>query len=76
MFATAESIYFESTVVGSGPGKTYKYTDRVPNEGVWHYWLVDVDTNGKRTVHGPVAVNVTDVNTVYTEFIFLPIVVR
>ncbi len=75
-FATATSIYFESSVVGSGPGKTYGYTDTVPNDGVWYYWLVDIDTNGVQTVHGSVAANTAGLNATFTNFIFLPMVIR
>jgi|GEM_PF-1171298 hypothetical protein len=44
-------------------GKTYAHTDSVPDSGRWYYWLVDVDTSGKRTWHGPVTANVTTVGS-------------
>ena len=74
-FESAESIYFESSVVGSGPGKTYTYQDTVPNDGVWYYWLVDIDTSGVETIHGPVTINASGINEVFYT-IFLPMVIR
>lgn len=60
-FATASEIHFEPTAVsgGSGPGAEYVYSDQPPGYGTWFYWLEDIDTNGKRTVHGPVTVRVS-----------------
>jgi uncharacterized repeat protein (TIGR01451 family) len=36
-------------------GKTYTWIDSSPNAGLGSYWLEDVDTNGTRTLHGPVS---------------------
>jgi hypothetical protein len=42
---------------GQGSGGTYSYLDRTVGAGLaYSYWLVDVDTNGRRTVRGPVVV--------------------
>jgi hypothetical protein len=52
-FARAELIHFEpSTIRGSGPGATYSYVDSVADDGLWWYWLADVDTQGRETLHG------------------------
>ena len=75
-FATSDSIYFETSVVGTGIGKTYQYQDNIPNDGVWYYWLVDIDNDGLETVHGPKVVNSADISSGLTHFIFLPVVIR
>lgn len=50
----ASLIHFEpSAVKGSGPGAVYAYVDSVPFDGVWWYWLADVDTQGRETWHQP-----------------------
>lgn len=38
-----------------GQGSAYALADNAP-AGIWFYYLEDVDTNGVRTVHGPVRV--------------------
>lgn len=38
-------------------GATYQYTDQ-PGYGTFYYWLEDVDTSGKSTLHGPVKITV------------------
>jgi hypothetical protein len=48
----ASSIHFEPAAGGSG-GHTYTYEDTVPRNGVWWYWLSDVDTKGIATYNGP-----------------------
>ncbi|NKQ35254.1 MAG: isopeptide-forming domain-containing fimbrial protein [Chloroflexi bacterium] len=74
-FDTAALVTIVASQVpgGSGPGTSYEYQDSVPERTVWYYWLVDVDTNGVETIHGPqsVAAATTDTYTVY-----LPIVIR
>ena len=47
-----------SLINNTGPGDTYEFTDRVPGEGTYTYWLVDVDTFGVETLHGPVVITV------------------
>ncbi|HHS98563.1 MAG TPA: DUF11 domain-containing protein, partial [Chloroflexi bacterium] len=59
---------------GHGSGAVYEYTDTVPYDGVWWYWLADVDTSGGETFHGPVSATVG--GTVLPYRIYLPIVVR
>ncbi|MBK8900438.1 MAG: carboxypeptidase regulatory-like domain-containing protein [Anaerolineaceae bacterium] len=66
-FAGATEIHFEPTAVpgGSGPGASYSYTDTVPADGLYYYWLVDVETGGATEVHGPITVNVTPFFNLY-----------
>ncbi|MCB8975991.1 MAG: carboxypeptidase regulatory-like domain-containing protein [Ardenticatenaceae bacterium] len=66
-FGSATEIHFEATAVpgGSGPGASYSYTDTVPADGVYYYWLVDVETGGATEVHGPATVNVTPYFNIY-----------
>ncbi len=55
-FGRAELIHFEpSSIGGSGSGAVYAYADTVPADGVWWYWLADLDTQGHETLHGPVS---------------------
>ncbi|MAU00242.1 MAG: hypothetical protein CL608_24140 [Anaerolineaceae bacterium] len=66
-FAGASLIHFEPTAVpnGSGPGASYSYTDTVPADGLYYYWLVDVETDDDTAVHGPISVNVTPFFNLY-----------
>jgi len=46
----AALIHFEpAAVMGGRLGATYAYTDTVPADGVWWYWLADVSTQGGET---------------------------
>jgi hypothetical protein len=47
----AELIHFEPAAGGLG-GHTYVYIDTPPTKGVWNYWVADIDTSGKETIHG------------------------
>ncbi len=71
-FGGATEIHFEPTAVagGTGPGASYSYTDTVPADGLYYYWLVDVETDNDTAVHGPVSVNVTPFINLY-----LPLVI-
>lgn len=42
-------------------GKAYSWIDSSPAAGSAQYWLEDVDINGTRTLHGPVAANAATV---------------
>lgn len=58
---------------GTGGGARYAFTDRVPVPGrrYW-YWLVDVDTQGRRAIHPPLEVWVASQEAVHR--LYLPIV--
>ncbi len=55
-------------------GATYLYEDTVPTDGVWWYWVADVDTSGLETFHGPVSARVGVSGL--TEQVYLPLVMR
>ncbi|VAW35558.1 hypothetical protein MNBD_CHLOROFLEXI01-116, partial [hydrothermal vent metagenome] len=64
-------IHFEATAVpgGSGPGASYSFIDNVPTNGIYYYWLEDIETDGDTAVHGSINVNVSLIFT-----LFLPMV--
>ncbi|MGB9889026.1 MAG: hypothetical protein ACPLTQ_05075, partial [Anaerolineae bacterium] len=72
-FARAEAVAFVPSEARGG-GATYEYTDTVPREGVWWYWLADVDTAGRETLHGPVSAMVGAAALPYR--VYLPVVLR
>ncbi|HLF24848.1 MAG TPA: SdrD B-like domain-containing protein [Anaerolineae bacterium] len=75
-FSRAELIHFEpSAIQGSGPGATYAYTDTVPTNGAWWYWLADVDTQAREILHGPVSASL-DPTAALPYRLYLPIVVK
>lgn len=48
----ASLIHFEPAATqGGGSGATYSYVDTPPYAGQWWYWLADVDTYGRETLH-------------------------
>ncbi|MBN1583014.1 MAG: DUF11 domain-containing protein [Anaerolineae bacterium] len=56
-----------------GGGATYRFKDMSAQSGVWYtYWLVDVNTNGQRTVHGSLSVSLAEL----PYRIFMPIISR
>jgi len=57
-----------------GGGTTYIYDDSVPSDGVWWYWLADVDTSGQETFHGPVNTRVGAAKG--SNQIYLPLIMR
>jgi hypothetical protein len=75
-FMRADLIYTQPSKIpgGSGGGAEYTVTDTVPAAGPWWYWLADVDTQGRITLHPAVttAIGASAGNTK----IFLPLVVR
>lgn len=74
--ALAEMIHFEpGTLRGGQVGATYSYTDTVPSEGIWWYWLAEVNTSGRETIRASTNGNV-GVNATLSNRIFLPIVVK
>jgi hypothetical protein len=57
--------------MGGHLGASYAYTDTVPLDGVWWYWLVDVDTHGAEThARRPACVQWRRVNTVLASSVF------
>ena len=74
-FAQATAVHFEPSAVpgGTGGGATYAYVDSVPQPGAWWYWLVDVDTQGHATTHGPVS---TVAQWAASSTFYLPVVIR
>jgi len=74
-YSTADLIAFISPVGGIG-GATYHYSDTLQANGQWYYWLVDQDTHGQETVHGPVSTNITAGFNIHDNLIFLPLVIQ
>lgn len=59
---------------GNGMGAMYTYEDEEVSQGVYHYWLEDVDYAGGRTLHGPVQAVVGEASIPSERTVFLPIV--
>ncbi len=72
-FSRATTIAFVPSEARGG-GATYVYNDTAPYEAVWWYWLADVDTSGRETLHGPVSVQVGAAALRYR--VYLPLVLR
>lgn len=73
--AQASLIHFEPAVAqGSAPGATYIYADTAPSDGTWWYWLADVDTTGRETVHDGISAMVSF--DIWSFSIYLPMIVR
>ncbi len=60
LYRSAVNAPAQAVLVGSVPaamsgalGASYAVTDTVPAPGVWWYWLADVDTSGRETMHQP-----------------------
>lgn len=72
----ASLVHFEpAAVMGARLGATYAYTDTVPADGVWWYWLVDVDTHGVET-HAARPATQVEVNAALRYRVFLPFVLK
>ena len=71
----ADLIHFEPAVMGSRLGATYVYTDTVPADGMWWYWLAGVDTHGVETQAAPMAIR-ADVNVALRYRAYLPVVIK
>lgn len=52
-FGQAVLIASVPAAMGGTSGASYAYVDTAPDDGVWWYWLADVDTAGRETVHRP-----------------------
>ena len=61
--------------MGGRLGATYAYTNTVPMDGTWWYWLADVDTRGVATHSAPAAIR-ADVNAALRYRVYLPVVVK
>jgi uncharacterized repeat protein (TIGR01451 family)/fimbrial isopeptide formation D2 family protein len=75
-FGRSQWLHFEASAIGGGGfGAAYAYADTVPFEGVWWYWLADVDTQGRETLHGPLSARVGP-DALLPNRLYLPIVVK
>ncbi|MBC7228180.1 MAG: DUF11 domain-containing protein, partial [Thermoflexales bacterium] len=72
-FARAEAVASVPSEARGG-GATYVYTDTVPADGVWWYWLAEVDTSGRETRYGPERAAVGAATLPYR--VYLPVVLR
>ena len=74
-FAQAGLIHFEPAAIqgGAGSGATYRYIDTPPVQGIWWYWLADVDTQGMQTRHNP---SVVIAMQLHFRVVYLPLVVK
>ncbi len=81
IYRGSSSDWTRAEPVGSVPaaggvgGHTYSFTDRPPADGQWFYWLVDEDTSGVTTRHGPVSVQLGTA-PVQDRAIFIPFLAR
>ncbi|MBN1889384.1 MAG: DUF11 domain-containing protein, partial [Thermoflexales bacterium] len=74
--ARAQLIHFESaSPMGGQSGVSYAYIDTVPYVGMWWYWLADVDTTGRETLHAPLSIAVRGVRTAAYR-VYLPVVIK
>jgi uncharacterized repeat protein (TIGR01451 family) len=74
--ARARLIHFEPAALrGSRPGATYVYVDTVPSDGVWWYWLADVDTRGNETRRAQATASV-GVNVALPYKVYLPVLMK
>ena len=72
----AALTHFEpAAVMGGRLGATYVYTDTVPSDGVWWYWLADVDTGGVETRSMQAGVR-AEVNAALRYRVYLPVVFK
>jgi hypothetical protein len=61
---------------GHGGGATYSYVDATVQPDVaYTYWLVDIDTGGRRTAHGPVTVT-PELQLDLPYRLYLPLIMR
>ncbi|MGQ9890095.1 MAG: hypothetical protein ACUVSX_16650, partial [Aggregatilineales bacterium] len=71
-FSQATLIGTVTAAMSGGLGASYAYTDTVPSTGVWWYWLADVDTMGRETLHSQPARAVVG----WLNRLWLPVVMR
>ncbi len=71
----SELVFIPSSCRGNLCGATYVYTDTtaLPETAYW-YWLVDVDTDGRETLHGPAS---AQLGLLMAKFrLYLPLVLK
>jgi len=74
-FGQASEIAFVPAASSGASGAIYSYVDTAPSSGTWYYWLVDIDTHGIETPHGPIATG--SVPTAPLPYqLFLPVIQR
>jgi hypothetical protein len=75
-FAQASLIHVAPSQIpgGTGGGASYRYEDVAPGPGPRWYWLADVDTRGRQTLHP--AVTTAAGITGYAPRVYLPLVLR
>lgn len=74
-FEQAQEIAFVPAASSGATGAQYSYVDTPPTNGTWYYWLVDVDTNGVETRHGPITTAIVPTGPLPYS-LFLPLVQR
>jgi hypothetical protein len=71
-----EIAFIPSVGRGQGGGAAYTYGDvTVQPDVTYTYWLVDIDTSGRRTVHEPVSAT-PSLQLDLPHRIYLPLVLR
>ncbi|MFK7803941.1 MAG: hypothetical protein AB8G95_20070 [Anaerolineae bacterium] len=63
-------VHFENSAVTSGPGARYTFKDAGLAPKTYTYWLIDVETTGVETVHGPVEFSLAKTWQVYLPNVF------
>ena len=63
-----------TSVPSEAVGRAYLHTDTVPSDGLWYYWLADVDTSGSEAFNGPVWAGVGALGLSYR--VYLPMVTK
>jgi hypothetical protein len=57
---------------GEVAGSTYTYEDTNAGDGEYYYWLEDIDTSGRTTLHGPQSAQAS--STSPGTSLFLPVI--
>lgn len=60
---------------GGYAGRSYVMDDRPPSGGQWYYWLVDEDSSGSTTRHGPVSVQLSSAPA-QNRSVYIPLLAR
>jgi uncharacterized repeat protein (TIGR01451 family) len=79
LYRAPANDFSQAVLVGEVPaamsgalGASYTFDDEVPTSGVWWYWLADVDTAGRETVHDQLAYATVG----WLNRVWLPVVMR